>query len=93
MIKIRCNDCGREHDMPEAFFSGGAMTFWEMHGHPPASITYVCECGETRDSGPKISGSEIWRDRVDAMISAMGRAGTDSEWCRAHQEHADRNLR
>ena len=76
-MKVRCNDCNREFDLPRDFFVGGAYRLFSDHGFPP-SFTLIAKNGQTRESGPpkdthRLSFSEL-------SNKAMSDALADYAW-------------
>lgn len=72
-------ECGAKLELDAvqaiAYFNGQAGAFWRRHGHAPGTVTYTCECGAQRLSGPR----QHPRGGMRAMMSA------DLLWHAAHQ--------
>lgn len=78
-------DCGTKTELPEGFFEGSAVRFFEQHGHFPRLLTLECECGETHSTG--LALYECTQEAVnDAWRAAV-------QWYRDHQDHDSTPIR
>lgn len=74
-MMIAC-DCGDVFPLPDGFFDGAAVAFWEHHGHFPNACTFRCACGAHRVSGPEGAAAHPRTARAD-----------DEAWYRVHCGH------
>jgi hypothetical protein len=63
-MTLRC-DCGAALEMPEGFFDGAVVAFFEAHGHFPMRIVFECQCGATHATGCEVIKDAAAARRVD----------------------------
>jgi hypothetical protein len=71
-VKMLC-DCGETLNLPANFWEGGAMDFWESHGHFPKVLIFECRCGAQRKTG------------LDAQPDPLDAGENDREWYSQHR--------